>query len=456
MKTYVPHSYQQHATDRILAQPSLGLFLEMGMGKTVATLTAIDELLYNEFQSFKVLVIAPLRVAEMTWDGEARKWAHLKHLTFSKVLGDAKTRKAALKAKADVYLINRENVPWLVETVGDDWPFGMVVVDELSSFKSQSSKRWKALRKVRGKIERLVGLTGTPAPNGLLDLWSQVWLLDGGARLGRTYSAYRDAYFVPDQRNRTQIFSYKPAEGSEAAIYRKIDDITVSMKAEDWLTLPQRIDNQIMVTLDAAERGVYEQLEHDSLLPFAAGDIEAATAAVLSNKLLQLAGGAAYDENGSYQIIHSRKFEALDDIIEAQQGKPVLIYYGFRHELERLQQRYPNAVKLTDAKSINDWNLGHIEILLAHPASAGHGLNLQAGGNAIVWFSLPWSLELYEQANARLHRQGQTQAVIIHHLLTEQTIDEDVLAALTDKAATQGALMDALKARINKLEKETV
>jgi hypothetical protein len=446
---YAPHAYQAHATEKVLNQSAVGLFLEMGLGKTVATLTAVDDLMYDRFDVRRVLVIAPLRVAQHTWLTEARKWDHLKSLRISRVLGSAAERRAALACSADIYVINRENVEWLVDELGETWPFDMVVIDELSSFKNKSSKRFKALKKVRGKIKRIVGLTGTPSPNGLLDLWAQVWLLDEGQALGRTYTVYQNAWFMPDKRNSTQIFSWKPRPGAENEIYDRLDGLCVSMEAKDWLELPERIDNIITVDLDASARAQYNQLERDSLLPFAGGDIEAKSAAALTTKLLQLAGGAVYDESGGWTAFHDAKIKAVEEIVEAQQGKPVIIYYSFKHELVRLQTSFPKAVKLNTEKDIDAWNRGEIEVLLAHPASAGHGLNLQAGGNTIIWFGLPWSLELYQQANARLHRQGQTQSVIVHHVITANTIDSEVLDALQNKAAGQDTLLTAVKARLD-------
>ena len=447
---YNPHTYQEYATNKIINQDAAGLFLEMGLGKTVATLTAIEQLLYDQFESCKVLVIAPLRVAQTTWPAEARKWDHLNHLRISLVLGTAKQRQAALQAWADIYIINRENVEWLVNEYGRDWPFDMVVIDELSSFKSSKAHRFRALRKVRPMIKRIVGLTGTPAPNGLIDLWPQVYLLDQGEHLGKTVTGYRDRYFEPGRRNRTVIFTWDPKPGAEAAIYKKLEDLCVSMSAEDWLDMPEKIDVEVKVQLPEPARQAYLQLERDLILPFIDGDVTADTRAILSNKLLQLANGAVYDEGRKVWGLHEGKLDALEDLVEAANGQPVLVFYAYKHDLDRIQKRLPSARELQTEKDIEDWNTGKAPIMLAHPASAGHGLNLQDGGHIIIWFGLTWSLELYQQANARLHRQGQQQRVIVHHLIAEGTIDEDVMKALAGKDSTQAALMEAIKARIEK------
>ncbi len=449
---YIPHDYQDYAANQILDKPACGLLLDMGMGKTVVTLTAINELIFDRFEVKKVLVIAPLRVAEDTWSKECQKWDHLQHLRMAKILGPVKTRIAALKSKADIYIINRENVVWLVEHYGRKWPFDMVVIEELSSFKSPKAKRFKALRKVRPLIKRIVGLTGTPAPNGLLDLWPQIYLLDRGERLGKTLGGYRERYFEPDKRNREVIFNYKLKPEAEKAIYEKISDICVSMKAQDYLQMPARIDNFVRVEMAPNEKALYKQLEKDMLLPFTEGDIDAANAAVLSNKLLQMANGAVYDEFGAVRQIHQRKIDALEDLWEGANGKPILVFYAYKHDLERLQEffkaRKLNPRKLNTSQDITDWNDGKLEVVLAHPASTGHGLNLQAGGNIIIWFGLTWSLELYLQANGRLYRQGQNETVIVHHIVTVGTIDEQVIEALSRKEVGQMALIDAVKARM--------
>ena len=445
---YKPHEYQTHCTQFILENTSAGLFLDMGLGKSVITLTALVDLLHDRFEVSKVLVIAPLRVAGTTWLDEVRKWDHLQNLTISKVLGSVKERTMALYKKADIYTINRENVPWLVDFYKNDWPFDMVIIDELSSFKSPSAKRFKALKKVRHKIKRIVGLTGTPAPNGLLDIWSQIYLLDGGERLGRTFSGYRGRYFHPQKYINGGIpTDYALNDDAEDKIYDRISDICISMKALEYLKMPEIIFNKIEVVLSEKEMGLYRKLERDLLLPLEESDVDAANAAVLSNKLLQMSGGAVYDEYGDVQHIHDRKLEALEDLIEAANGKPVLIYYGFRHEKDRIKKRF-EAEEINTSGDIAKWNKGDMAIALCHPASAGHGLNLQSGGCTIIWFGVTWSLELYQQANARLWRQGQKQTVIINHILTRQTIDERVMLALDNKDTGQKALIEAVKARM--------
>lgn len=444
---YSPHAYQDYAAKLILDNPACGLFLDLGMGKTVVTLTAIDELRNDRFEISHVLVIAPLRVAEDTWSKECEKWEHLSHLKLSKILGSEQQRLKAVNTPADFYIINRENVEWLVELYGASWPFDMVVIDELSSFKSAKSKRFKALRKVRPLIKRIVGLTGTPAPNGLIDLWPQLYLLDMGERLGKTLTGYRDRYFEPDKRNRNVIFSYKPKAEAEEAIYQKISDICVSMKACDYLKIPERIDNQIEVFMNDREMALYKMLEREMLIPFKEGDIDAVNAAALSNKLLQMANGAVYDENKVVRLIHNKKLDALEDLIEASNGKPVLIFYSYIHDRNRVAERF-KVTELKTSEDISRWNNGELEIAIAHPASVGHGLNLQAGGSTIIWFGLTWSLELYQQANARLWRQGQKDTVVIHHIITKGTIDEQVLLALGRKKIGQMALINAVRARI--------
>lgn len=448
---YKPYHYQDYATQWIIDKKKSALFLEMGMGKSVSTLTAILELMYDYFDVAKVLVIAPLRVASTTWEEEVEKWDHLKELRISKVLGSEKQRVAALYKKADVYIINRENVTWLVERFDTDWPFDMVVIDELSSFKSSKAQRFKALKKVRPFIKRLVGLTGTPAPNGLIDLWPQIYLLDAGERLGKTVTGYREKYFLPDKRNQMIVYTWKLKEDAEDAIYEKLSDICVSMKAKDYLELPERIDNVIPVELPKKAKEQYDQLEKELILSIEEADVLAGSAAVLANKLLQVANGAVYDEDGEVKPIHDEKLKALDELMEAASGKPVLVFYGYQHDKERLlhhlKQLKPRL--LQSDKDIKDWNQGKVQVLLAHPASAGHGLNLQTGGNIIIWFGLTWSLELYHQANARLWRQGQKQIVMIHHIIAKETIDERVMKALEDKDVSQAALIEAVKARMN-------
>lgn len=416
------------------------------------TLTAIEELMYNRFEISKVLVIAPLRVAEDTWSREVEKWAHLKDLKISKILGSKKKRLEGLYAEADIYIINRENVVWLVNelstAMGGAWCFDMVVIDELSSFKSPKAQRFKALKKVIPQSKRVIGLTGTPAPNGLIDLWSQIYLLDSGARLGRTIGGYRSQYFSPNQRNQTTIFNYKLNDGCEQLIRDKISDICISMKAEDWLDMPERMDMVQPVRLTDKELSDYQKFERDSYIQFLEGEVTAATAAALTTKLLQYANGAMYLPDGSFVGTSDKKLDALEEIVELSNGKPILLFYSFKHDLKRILERFPKARKLRNAEDIKDWNDGKIPLLLAHPASAGHGLNLQSGGSTIVWFGLTWSLELYQQANARLYRQGQEETVIIHHLMAEGTVDYDVFNSLNNKEEVQEGLLKALKARI--------
>ena len=416
-------------------------------------LSAIFDLTLDSFQIRKVLIIAPLRVARDTWPTEIEKWDHLCGLVYSVAVGNETERKAALVQKAQIYLINRENVPWLIEDSGLPFDFDMVVVDELSSFKSHQAKRFKSLMKVRPGVRRIVGLTGTPTANGLMDLWAEFRLLDLGQRLGRFIGGYRSTYFVPDKRNQQMIFSYKAKPGAEKTIYRQISDITISMKNTDYLKLPQLVMNEITVRLSESEWRHYQTLKDEMVLSLNGKDIDAVNAAALSGKLLQLANGAVYDENGGVAHIHDRKLDPLEDIIEAANNKPVLIAYWFKHDRNRILERFP-AEQLDSEESIRRWNEGKIPIALIHPASAGHGLNLQAGGCALVWFSLTWSLELYQQTNARLWRQGQKETVVIHHLVAKDTIDEDVMAALAKKETGQAALLRAVKARVGRIEHE--
>ena len=447
---FIPHKYQRIALERIYDTPRVGLLLDMGLGKTVITLTAIEDLIYNRFEVEKVLVIAPLRVAEDTWSRESQKWDHLQHLRISKILGTPTQRRKALAQDADIYIINRENVVWLtneLSSVGNAWDFDMVVIDELSSFKSSKAQRFRALKKYITRSKRVVGLTGTPAPNGLIDLWSQIYLLDGGERLGKTVTGYRERYFLPDKRNQTTIFSYKPKEESEKAIYDKISDICVSMSAVDWLDMPERIDNVQHVQLSAAELKLYEEFEKEQYLEFMQGKVTATSAAALTNKLLQFSNGAMYLDDGNYKVTSDKKLDALAEIVDTSQGQPILCFYSYRHDCERILKKFKNAKKLESAADIEAWNNGDIPLLLAHPAGAGHGLNLQAGGNIIVWFGLTWSLELYQQANARLYRQGQQNTVIIHHLITDGTVDARVLDSLQGKRDVQDELLESLKAK---------
>lgn len=447
---FVPHKYQEMAIEKIYSTPRCGLFLDMGLGKTVITLTAIEDLIYNQFEISKVLVIAPLRVAEDTWSRESQKWDHLKDLRISKILGTPQQRRLALAREADVYITNRENVVWLTDElsgIGNGWFFDMVVIDELSSFKSPKAQRFRALKKYISRSSRVVGLTGTPAPNGLIDLWSQMYLIDSGERLGKTVTGYRERYFTPNQRNQTTIFNYKLKDNAEKAIMDKISDICVSMKAEDWLDMPERIDSVVNVKMTPEQKEAYEKFEKEAYMQFMEGEVTAASAAALTNKLLQYSNGAMYTDTGEYAVTNNNKLDALADIIEAANGKPILCFYSFRHDLERILKKFKYAVKLEDSDDIEKWNNGEIPLLLAHPASAGHGLNLQSGGNIIVWYGLTWSLELYQQANARLYRQGQEQAVIIHHLITEDTCDSRVYMSLQGKANVQDDLLASLKAK---------
>lgn len=447
------HKYQGYSKDWILDHPYCALLLDMGLGKTLSSLSAIVELLTTFEVIENVLVIAPLSVAEKTWTDEIEKWDHLQHLTTSKILGNEKQRKAALSKKADVYLVNRENVVWLVEHFGRRWPYKTVIIDELSSFKSSSSKRFKALRKVRPFMNQVIGLTGTPSPNSLMDLWAQIYLLDQGERLGKTITEYRNRYFVPAQKNGHIVYSWQLVPGAEEQIYQKISDICISMKAKDYLKLPPRTDNIVEIQLSEESKQKYKELERHYVLELAEADVVASNAATLSNKLLQLANGCIYDENEDAREIHQEKLEALERIIEDSQGQPVLVFYQYKHDLARILKRFKQA-KVLDVKAgdIQKWNEGKIPILLAHPQSAGHGLNLQQGGHIVVWFGLTWSLEYYQQANARLDRQGQKQPVIVHHLVAKGTIDEQVMEALKNKEAGQESLMSAVKAKIREVK----
>lgn len=439
------HDYQKYGVEFIINHPAAGLLLDLGLGKTVTTLTAIEELMYDRFEISKVLVIAPLRVGLSVWKQECEKWEHLQKLRCSIAIGTPAERKKALEEKADIYIINRENVGWL--TGNYEFDFDMVVIDELSSFKSWKSQRFKALRKVRPKVSRIVGLTGTPAPNGLMDLWAQINLLDMGERLGRTLTRYRETYFRPDKTNGAIVYSYAPLPGSAEKIYDKISDICVSMNAVDYFDMPERVDNIVEVDMDDKEMEQYKKLKTEMLLPFSDGDIDAANAASLSNKLLQMANGAVYDEFGIVKKIHTRKLDALEDLMEAANGKPVLVFYNFKHDKDRISERF-SVREINTEKDIRDWNNGKIPVAIAHPASTGHGLNLQYGGSAVVWYGLTWSLELYQQANARLYRQGQKDTVVVQHIVTKGTIDERVMKALKEKDIGQAALIDAVKAEI--------
>lgn len=450
---YKPHDYQKYSTEFIVTHPVAAVILQMGLGKTVCTLDAINQLMYDSFEIRKVLVIAPLRVAKVTWSDEICKWKNLRHLRYSIAVGTEKERVAALNADADIYIINRENVQWLVEKSGVPFEYDMVVIDELSSFKNWNSKRFKAFMKVRPRVKRVVGLTGTPSPNGMMDLFAQFKCLDMGARLGRFITQYRNCYFVPDRMNGQIVYSYRLRPGAEKQIYDKISDITISMKALDHLKMPELIENRYPVYMDEKEAAMYDELRSDLILPYKEDEaITAANAAALSGKLCQMANGAVYSEGGDTVHIHDRKLDALEDIIEAAQG-PILLCYWFKHDLERIEKKLQELKvsfdRITTEDSIRKWNAGKLDVGLIHPASAGHGLNLQQGGNVIVWFGLTWSLELYQQTNARLWRQGQSnKTVVVQHIVTAGTIDEDILDALTSKDASQNRLINAVKAQL--------
>ena len=445
---YQPHEYQQYATDFIIKNPTAAVFREMGLGKSVIALTAILELCLERFEISRVLVIAPLRVARDTWPAEIQKWDHLKDLTYSVAVGTANERRAALRQKTFVHIINRENVQWLIEDSGIPWQYDMVVIDELSSFKSHQSKRFKSLMKARLGVRRMVGLTGTPSSNGLMDLWSEFRVLDMGKRLGRYITHYREQFFEPDRRNGMQVFSYRPRAGAEREIYRRIGDITISMRSADYLKMPECVMNTVPVKLDSTEYEVYEEMESKMVTELDGVEIDAVNAAALTGKLCQLANGAIYTPDGNTVFFHERKLDALEDLIEGANGKPVLVAYWYKHDLARIQERF-KVRELKSSKDITDWNAGKIPVAVIHPASAGHGLNLQAGGSTLIWFGLTWSLELYQQTNARLWRQGQqAETVVIHHIITRDTIDERIMSALHRKDKTQSALIDAVKANL--------
>lgn len=454
---YEPHKYQGHASQHVIDWPYSGLFLEMGLGKTVATLTAIDQLMYEQLAVNKVLVIAPKNVAINVWPEEVKKWDHLAHLRLVVVKGDPSQRVAALRSKADIYVIGRDNVAWLVKHYMTAFPFDMVVIDELSSFKDSQSQRFRSLRIVRPLIKRVVGLTGTPAPNGLQDLWPQLYLLDQGERLGKTITAFREAYLSPDKMNGHHVQKYKVRKGSEKEIYDRIGDICISMKAEDYLELPGRLEHEVIINLDPATQKAYNDFERDKVTELINGaEVSALNAAVLTGKLLQYSNGAIYDETRAVHHVHDLKLDALEEIIESSAGQPVLIFYSYLHDKDRIIKRFKQARELKGPKDVADWNSRKVELMICHPASAGHGLNLQAGGNIIVWFGLTWSLELYLQANARLDRQGQTKPVIIYRLICAKTMDQDVSAALARKEEGQTALMHAVKAKIEYYRKKQV
>lgn len=456
---FKPHAYQQHCIEKIIETPKLGLFLDMGLGKTVTTLTAVRELKYDRFQVRKVLVIAPKKVAEGTWTKEKDKWEHTRILRVSQVLGSQTKRIRALNTPADIYITNRENVVWLVDYYRNSWPFDMVVVDESSSFKNHSAKRFKALAGVGARIERLVELTGTPSPNGLNDLWSQVFLLDGGERLGKKYNQFRERYFDPGDRGNNVVYNYKAKPGSKEGIMEKISDICISMKAEDYLQLPDITYHEIAVELDEKSRKAYQEMERKMVLELPdEEEISVTSAAALSNKLLQLGNGAVYDDGHEVHEIHTCKLEAFLELLESLQGKPVLVFYNFRHDrtrlLKALEKSGLRVRELKTTQDEDDWNNHKIDILLTHPASSAYGLNLQQGGNHVIWFGLTWNYELYTQANKRLHRQGQEEKVIIHHLICSDTRDEDVMQALQKKENVQEWVMQSLKARIKQIKEE--
>ncbi len=453
---FIPHDYQKYCIDRIISDSSLGLFLDMGLGKTVITLTAVNELIYNRFEVGKVLVIAPKKVAETTWTNEAQKWEHLHNLRISRVIGTLSQRVRALNTPADVYVINRENVPWLVEYDRNSWRFDMVVIDELSSFKSSKAQRFRSLCYVRQHIKRLVGLTGTPASNGLTDLWAQIYLLDEGERLGKKITHFR-AKYCDCNTHGGHFSTYAMKPGAEESIRAAISDICISMKAEDYLQLPECTVVDVPVYLDKRTEKRYEEFEREMLLQIDENTLDAGTAAVLSGKLMQFANGAVYDENRNAVEVHSGKLDTLSELVEGLNGQHALIFYNFRHDLERILRYFEkSSIVIRELKTDQDqadWNAGKIDLLLAHPASAGYGLNLQQGGHHVIWFGLNWSLELYEQANKRLHRQGQQERVIIHRLITQNTRDVDVADALAGKQDVQNALLEALKVRIREIKK---
>lgn len=450
------HNYQRVCVEHIISHPFCGVFLEMGLGKTISTLTAIEKLKFDYCEINTVLVIAPKRVAETVWEEEAKNWQHTSHLKFSKIIGTEKQRMAALKVKADVYIISRDNIAWLCSLYAAKLPYDMLVIDELSSFKAHQTQRFKSLRLARPWFKRVVGLTGTPAPNSLINLWPQMYLIDRGQRLEKTITAYRSRYFKPGASNGYVVYSYNLLSESEKLIHEKISDICISMKAEDYLEMPERIDNFVKVTLPDKIMDAYKKFEKESIITLAdevkegTTTVNAVNAAALSNKLLQFANGAMYDENRKVVPIHDLKLEALKEIIESSEGKPVLVAWTYQFDRDRIMTYFRNLVprELKDAQDIKDWNEGKVQLMLAHPASAGHGINLQAGGNIIVWFGLTWSLELYQQFNARLYRQGQKQRTIIHHIVASKTHDEDVIAALKSKDRQQNSLMNSIKAKL--------
>ena len=450
---FTPHDYQQYAIDFIESHETAAVLLDMGLGKTAITLTALNDLLFDSFEISRVLVIAPLRVARYTWPQEIAKWEHLKDIRYSVVVGVEKERLAALREPASIYIINRENVAWLVEKT--DFTYDTIVIDELSSFKNWNSKRFKSLMKVRPLAKRAIGLTGTPSGNGLMDLFAEFKVLDMGKRLGRYITRYRQTYFMPDKRNGQVVFSYVPQPGAEDEIYEKISDITISMKATDHLPMPELVESEYTVQMDKAEREIYSEMCDQLTIQMKDEEVTAANAGVLSGKLCQMANGAVYADGGGVLHIHDRKLDALEDIIESMNGKPLLVAYWFKHDAERIEKRlheiHVPAVRLDADAAIDRWNKGEIPVALIHPASAGHGLNLQSGGSTLVWFGITWSLELYQQTVARLYRQGQTaKTVVVQHIVTKGTIDLRILRALKEKDKTQAALIEAVKAEVGR------
>lgn len=446
---FVPHDYQKYAIDYIESHPVAAVLLDMGLGKTVSTLTALNDLMYDRFEIHKVLVIAPLRVALNTWPDEVQKWDHLKHLRMSVAVGNAKTRMKALKTPADIYVINRENLEWLVEESGMPFDYDAIVIDELSSFKNHKSKRFRSLIRVRPLVQRIIGLTGTPAGNGLMDLWAEFRVLDMGKRLGRFITRYREQYFLPDKTNGMAVYSYKLRPGAEKQIYKAIEDITISMKCCDHLDMPEKVMLVTPAIMNSDEMETYDILKKDLVMQLPEGKVTAANAAALCGKLCQMANGAVYKDDGKVQVFHDRKIEVLQDLIEAANGSPVLIAYTFRHDLARIQ-KLCRAKEIRTTKDIDLWNAGGIPVGIIHPASAGHGLNLQKGGHILIWFGLPWSLELYQQTNARLWRQGQKDSVTVYHIVTKYTIDDKILKVLQGKDKRQESLIEAVKAEVRR------
>lgn len=453
---YNPHDYQRYAIEYIKSHPLAAVMLDMGLGKTSITLTAINDLLFDSFEVSKVLIIAPLRVARDTWNAEIQKWDHLKSLTYSVAVGSVKERTEALHRKADIYIVNRENLTWLVDNFPFD--FDMVVIDELSSFKNHKAKRFKSLMQVRPQVKRVVGLTGTPAGNGLMDLWAEFKVIDMGKRLGRFITHYRDEFFIPDKRNGQVIYSYLPKSNAEEEIYRRISDISISMKASEYLKMPELVTSEYMVSLSDSERAAYDKMKKALILSLPDGKVAtAANAGALSGKLSQMANGAVYSDNGEVTRIHDRKLDALEDIIESMCGKPLMVAYWFKHDYQRITERLDKLgieyMKLDSEESIRRWNEGKLPVALVHPASAGHGLNLQDGGSTMVWFGITWSLELYQQTIARLYRQGQSsKTVVIQHIVCKDTIDERILKALEKKDHSQAALIEAVKATVEEVK----